>query len=459
MNLPRPRLVGSRCLLPALLLALTSAAGQRAAMPACAETTSPTQGANHFWVTTVEDQGEGSLRQAIEIANARPGADLIRFDGRLGPFATHQTITLKGPLPTLADDLTIAGDQPERLWQSTGVTLSGGNALPIFHVAPGVRVTLSSLTVAQGRAPCGGGVLNRGQLLVKGVTFLQNQAGESGGALCNQRGAAELINSTFFGNRADQVGGALANLGGKVIVTNCTFSENAAPRGAGIYSHGQLLLRNTIAANSVGDADCRAEGIFHPASSHNLIEINQGCGQPISSTDPRLGPLGRYNGPTATLPLESGSPAINLGDNAAAVDEKGWALRWDQRGNGDPRIVSGITDIGAFEHQLLPDLVVDTLEDSDLRSCTRAGRGDCSLRGAITLANALGKKQTITFDPVIFSAPRTLVLERSLPAITTELNLDGLERGLVTIRGKPPILRTQGPAILTLFGVRVEALQ
>lgn len=459
MNLRRHRFALPRFLVAAMLLALTSALAHRGARPVYAEALHPIQGANLFWVTTVEDQGEGSLRYAIEMANARPGTDLIRFDGRRGPFATPQTITLKGPLPTLADELTIAGDQPDRLWQATGVTLSGGNAQRMFHIAPGVRVTLSSLTVAQGRASCGGGVLNQGQLLVKGVTFLQNQAGESGGAICNQGGAVELINSTFFGNRAHQAGGALADLGGRTIVTNCTFSENASPRGGGIYSDGQLLLRNTIAANSVGGADCRAEGGFHPASSHNLIETSHGCGQPISSTNPRLGALGRYNGPTATLPLESGSPAINLGANAAAVDENGVTLRWDQRGNGDPRIVSGITDIGAFEHQGLPDWAVDTLEDSDLRGCTRAGRGDCSLRGAITLANALGKKQTITFDPIIFSAQGTLVLERPLPAITTDLNLKGLEARQVTIRGAAPIFRTQGAGALTLFGVSVEALR
>ncbi len=459
MNLRRHRFALPKFLFAAMLFALTSAAAPRGAMPVYAEAPNPIKGANLFWATTVEDQGEGSLRHAIEMANARPGADLIRFDGRMGPFATPQTIILKGPLPTLADDLTIDGDQPDRLWQPTGVTLSGGNAQPIFRIAAGVRVTLSSLTVAQGRAPCGGGVFNRGQLLVKGVTFLQNQAGESGGAICNQGGTVEVINSTFFGNRAEQAGGALADLGGRTIVTNCTFSENASPRGGGIYSHGQLLLRNTIAANSEGDADCRAEGVFHPASSHNLIETNHGCGQPISSTNPRLAALGRYNGPTSTLPLESGSPAINLGDNAAALDENGVTLRWDQRGNGDPRIVSGITDIGAFEHQGLPDLVVDTLEDSDLRGCTRAGRGDCSLRGAITLANALGKKQTITFDPVIISAQRTLVLERPLPAITTDLTLDGPETRQVTILGAAPIFRTQGPAVLTLFGVSVEAVR
>jgi hypothetical protein len=40
----------------------------------------------------------------------------------------------------------------------------------------------------------------------------------------------------------------------------------------------------------------------------------------------------------------SGSPAIDAGNNIYATD-------WDQRGEGFPRIVNGIIDIGAFEYQ------------------------------------------------------------------------------------------------------------
>ncbi len=50
-----------------------------------------------------------------------------------------------------------------------------------------------------------------------------------------------------------------------------------------------------------------------------------------------------------------------MGDNGAAVDEHGEPLRWDQRGNGDPRFVAGITDVGAFERQAFALLVVDTI--------------------------------------------------------------------------------------------------
>ena len=60
--------------------------------------------------------------------------------------------------------------------------------------------------------------------------------------------------------------------------------------------------------------------------------------------DPLLGPLADNGGPTLTMALLPGSPAIDAGDNTDAPE-------WDQRGPGLPRIVDGTIDIGAFEVQ------------------------------------------------------------------------------------------------------------
>jgi predicted outer membrane repeat protein len=407
-------------------------------------------------VTNTADAGEGSLRQAIVEANARDGPDSIRFDSTGGPFATPQMITLASELPDLVGELTIDGYIEGRLWKPSGVTVSGGNARRVFSVAPGATVTISSLTIAEGRATQGGGIANQGGLVVKGVTFKDNVASrDDGGGLANLGGTLTVINSTFVGNQAGKAGGGLADHTGTVTVTNCTFSNNGAPKGGGLFSAGTLLLRNTILANSEGGDDCAAAGALDPASTHNLIEANAGCGTPISTADPRFEQLGGYNGPTPTLPLGGGSPAVNLGDNASAVDEDGEPLRWDQRGNGDPRFVAGITDIGAFEVQAFPKLVVDTVEDTDLRGC-RGGRPDCSLRGAIALANATPKADVIRFDTKVFSEPRTITPTQPLPEVTADLTLDARGTGGVTLRGKFTVLRAAPDARLTLYEVVLE---
>jgi hypothetical protein len=412
---------------------------------------------NDFAVTSTKDEGEGSLRQAIVNAVLNGEPTTINFDSTSGPFAEPRTILLETDLPPLTGELTIDGYIEGQLWKATGVTVSGNQARPVFHVPAGSKVKIESLTVADGSAVSGGGIANEGELVIKSVTFLRNRASKHGGGLINLGGRLEVINSTFVENRAGKRGGGLANLSGSATVTNCTFAGNESRRGAGLFSRGELLLRNTILADNEGDANCRATGGLDPASTHNLIESNDGCGTPIAVDDPRFEQLGYYNGPTQTLPPGGGSPAINLGDNASAVDEDGNPLVWDQRGNGDPRFVAGFTDIGAFERQRSPLLVVDTEEDRPLRGCSIVA-GDCSLRGALEIANAVAKPAVITFDPRVFDVPRTITLTRPLEQVTTDLILDASETAGVTIKGTgdAPVFRLAPDVELDTEGIFVE---
>jgi hypothetical protein len=300
--------------------------------------------------------------------------------------------------------------------------------------------------------------VNEGTLLVKGVTFIGNKAEKDGGAIVNLGGTLKIINSTFSGNSAALRGGGLAVPGGTATVTNSTFSENGAALGGGLFSAAHLLLNNTILANSKRGGDCASLGTFDSASTRNLIEINGDCGTPVSSNDPRLESLGYFNGPVKTYPLGGGSPAINLGDNDSAVDEIGEPLIWDQRGNGDPRFVAGFTDIGAFERQAHAILTVDTTQDTMLRACTPAGPEDCPLRGAIEIANALGKTAVISFDQRIFSDPQIISLTRPLPEPTVELTLDARNVATVTIKspGKFPTFRASPGVTMLLENVLLK---
>jgi hypothetical protein len=381
-------------------------------------------------VTSTADDGEGSFRQAMLIANAQEEPVTIRFDAMV--FSEPQTISLLTELPKITGLLTIDGYIEDRLWKATGVTVTGLGHFPVFRVTPDGYLNLRNMTIAESCAEAGSAVTNLGELVVSGVTFRDNEATTVGAAILNVAGTATVVNSTFARNRAGESGGGLANLGGVATITNCTFSENKSPEGAGLFSDGELLLSNTILANSEDGMDCVAVRT-NPQSTNNLIEAGDGCGTPATSADPNLEPLGYFNGPAQTYPLRGGSLAINLGDNASAVDEYGLPLVWDQRGNGDPRFVAGYTDIGAFEYQRFPDLTIDTTDDTDLRACTRPGRGDCPLRGAIELANRAGKPQFISFDPKVFSEPQTIIVARPLPNISNEITLDATGTGGVTL--------------------------
>jgi hypothetical protein len=85
---------------------------------------------------------------------------------------------------------------------------------------------------------------------------------------------------------------------------------------------------------------------------HNLIGIGSGgsgyaptdlVGTSTNPIDPKLGPLQDNGGPTWTMALLPGSPAIGAG---GPTDSE-----WDQRGPGYARTVNGATDIGAYEVQ------------------------------------------------------------------------------------------------------------
>ena len=67
-------------------------------------------------------------------------------------------------------------------------------------------------------------------------------------------------------------------------------------------------------------------------------------GRPFRPTRSRasLSPLAENGGPTATHALSFDSPAIDMGNDNAAVG-------YDQRGPGYPRTIAANVDIGAFE--------------------------------------------------------------------------------------------------------------
>ena len=85
--------------------------------------------------------------------------------------------------------------------------------------------------------------------------------------------------------------------------------------------------------------------------SHNLIQDGSGGLADTIVADPKLGPLANNGGPTQTMALLTGSPAIDAGSNALA---NAAGLTTDQRGPGFPRIVNSTVDIGAFEYSLQP---------------------------------------------------------------------------------------------------------
>jgi hypothetical protein len=151
-----------------------------------------------------------------------------------------------------------------------------------------------------------------------------------------------VSDSTISGNTATDSGGGISNDEGPVTVTNSTLSGNSATHGGGISNTDATMnVTATIVANSATGADCSG-GITDDGFN---LDDDASCGfiapTDLSNTPALRDPTGPQNngGPTLTVALEPGSPAIGH------VTDPPLCARADQRG------VSRSTpcDIGAYE--------------------------------------------------------------------------------------------------------------
>jgi hypothetical protein len=210
----------------------------------------------------------------------------------------------------------------------------------------------------------GGGVyLGGGTLKVSNSTFSGNSASD-GGAIHAPSGTLTISNSTFTGNYAAIFGGGVSIGNASLTVINSTFSGNAAfLGGASFSSGGTAILRNTIAANSAGGKECR--GLITDLGGNLSYPDSTTC--PGIHLNPLLGPLQDNGGPTKTMALGAGSPAIDAADDATCAAPP--VNNLDQRGITRPQ--GAHCDIGAFEQQNLTlphPLSIDIKPGSDPNS-------------------------------------------------------------------------------------------
>jgi hypothetical protein len=174
-------------------------------------------------VTTLSDDGPGSLRWDIDLAN--PGST-ITFDANL-----RGTILLTNGGLIIEKNLTIRGPGAGILSISGGISVERAT------------VTISGLTFK-------GGISNEGTLTLTNSTV----SGNSGGGIFNGTNKTlTLINSTVSGNTAtgpNSYGGGIWN-SGTLTLTNSTVSGNMTSRdGGGIYENGGTLTTSTVSGNT-----------------------------------------------------------------------------------------------------------------------------------------------------------------------------------------------------------------
>jgi len=249
-----------------------------------------------------------------------------------------------------------------------GFTIRGGNAKGSYDDqldgGGGLYAFASNCTLLNCRfignlAYSGGGMYSRSgsNPTLSGCAFFGNSA-YSGGAMQDSRSYPILANCVFSGNTAEQSGGAILNSDySTVTLINCSLSNNTAGNyGAALASQRasstlvNCILWGNSAQNSIGvDAQLYQQYEGWPV-------IDYSCVQGWNRDMPGAGNHGENpfftdaNGTDTIagtedddLRLRAYSPCLDVGDNS----ELGPLLTHDIDGN--PRIIDGIVDMGAYE--------------------------------------------------------------------------------------------------------------
>lgn len=327
--------------------------------------------ADTLTVTSGEDSGAGSLRQAVADAS---GGDTIEFSG-------VTTVVLTTGVITIDKDLIVDG--------GAGVTLDAEGNSAILVVEGLASLDVNDITFLNGVNGYGSAIENRGDTVnILRCTFSGNSAfnagalgnfgtmnvvqstlsgnsttGNSGAGFVNF-GTMSIFNSTLSGNTvtgADRVGGAGAQIGGEydpvLTISHSTIVGNTATgAGGGIYNDGgTLIIKSSIFADNTapdgpdlwGTADSEGFNVIEDPSGVTITGTNDMVGM-----DPALMPLADNGGPTQTHAIDESSVAWGSG---SCTDVDGNPVAEDQR--GEPRPSEGCS-IGAYE-----GVIVETCSD------------------------------------------------------------------------------------------------
>jgi beta-glucanase (GH16 family) len=364
----------------------------------------PTPPPTELIVTTLDDSGPGSLRDAL--ARIADGGT-ISFDASLA----GGTLSLTSGQLTIDRSVTVDASSVAPL------TISAGGTSRVVEVQAGAVVSISDVVIRDGvAAPQGGGILNNGVLGLDRVVVTdntENSAGPAnfafgGGGIYNGDGAtldltdstvsdnatanqpgggvfgffnstinitrstisgnvggdvagglrslgnSTVVNSTFSGNTSTAWhGGGIFHTDGQLTVTNSTFTGNISPAGtaSGILvatfgAPANMTLTNSVMEGFGGSFACAIEGggaATITSGGSNVISdgsCNPNGTTDQSNTDALLGPLADNGGPTLTHALGAGSPAIDAAD-------AGVCPAVDQRGVARPQGAG--CDVGAVE--------------------------------------------------------------------------------------------------------------
>ncbi|HUR12490.1 MAG TPA: T9SS type A sorting domain-containing protein [Flavitalea sp.] len=322
-------------------------------------------------VTNNLDNGFGSLRAAIDSANARPGLDTIIFELTEG---TSFTITLSSALPDITSPVFIDGYSQAGSAQGTNasrtirINVSGLNTLPgedLFRIFAS-DVTIAGLAIYESK----GNAINVftgsdnvhiwGNYIGTDSTGLNNAVGNVRSGIIVNIGGFPEVQNMYTGTNGDQVNDA--NEGNVVC---CTISSNPAADGDGIlyyFTWNSVIAGNIVGLNKngtgTGFGNAR-EGIFITGLCNNVRVGTNGDG----FSDDLEGNLVSSNAGRGIL-VAANSTFTRVSGNTVGLDAAG-----NPAGNGK----NGIELLNA--NNSLVGVLADNISDAEERNIVSSNTG------------------------------------------------------------------------------------
>ena len=277
----------------------------------------------NYNVTNSNDAGEGSLREAIALANANEGLDTIEINVADIELISEIEIT---------DSLNITGN---------GVTITqAGEEQGIFFIEDGNEETFIDnsfvdMTLTGGNSTFEGGAIATSEnLVIDNVYFLNNSGIGVGGALHTLFGTTNITNSTFEGNTvvANEEGTSLgaaiySELGAIVNIDNSLFIGNSGNKGTVEGSQTTLIITDS----EIRDNEARGIGFEDSKIEVNNVLVDNNNGQGIVGVVTNIeiqsttisNNLADYSGGIGVVGLDTSIDSSLIENNTATISGGG----------------------------------------------------------------------------------------------------------------------------------------
>ncbi|MFL5797662.1 MAG: choice-of-anchor Q domain-containing protein [Actinomycetota bacterium] len=298
------------------------------------------------------------IGQSFSLTRSRIVGSVESSDARLNGEGYGGGIWFQGGLSVISSTVssnTIRAHGQDQFGEARGGGIRGDSGTLTLRssTVDGNRLLVSSDSADSTAA--GGGISINGGLAMSSSTVSRNVAsagveGRAGGLTLSGSTTDSIVNSTIASNLAfgfTSSAGGVETDANALNITNTTVARNSAGTGGGLLvTGGTAKLEATIVARNTAPHSSDCKGSIS-SLGHNLIGKTLGCaGFTLIASDKRnvdakLGLLAANGGPTQTLALMTGSPALNVIPSAQC------AVATDQRGVKRPQ--GPRCDIGSFE--------------------------------------------------------------------------------------------------------------